>query len=146
MKIPDLLTKFTDKEILEQLFILYPDEKKNREGYISALNEIRNIKSVKSTMKITVERVFDEEETWVDVCMRRGKEHYSASFTKWNKWLGMNIVADKDFSELAIVAYCLWEMTWYGYSDESTQKKGDEILKMSKKAIKEIKEKELKVN
>lgn len=44
-------------------------------------------------------------------------------FTAWNEWQGMDI--DKkslqNFSELEIIAHCLYEMTFVGFEEEEIQ-------------------------
>ena len=52
-------------------------------------------------------------------------------FTAWNEWLGMDI--DKkslqNFSELEIIAHCLYEMTFMGFEEEEIQAEMNKVEK-----------------
>ncbi|MCS6796219.1 MAG: hypothetical protein NZ516_09690 [Raineya sp.] len=70
-----------------------------------------------------VEEYKDEEETYIDVSGRvknaQSIENYGLEFTKWDKWLGMDLASEtiENFSDLEIIAYCLYEMTFLGYDE-----------------------------
>ena len=48
---------------------------------------------------------------------------YSLTTCPWEKWLGMRICDEslKELSPEAIIANCLYEMSWWGYDEESIQ-------------------------
>lgn len=60
---------------------------------------------------------------------------WAIEYTPWDEWLGMKIDpvsfnganGQKGFSEVQIVAYCLWEMTWAGFTEEKIKKGIDEL-------------------
>lgn len=140
MKFSDLLKKYTDKDIIERVINLYPDEKGNLEGYVRALDELRNTKPIKTTSKITLTEVKDDEygePNYMAVgTLDKNGEQYSASFIKWGKWLEMEFVPHP-YPELSALALCLWEITWYGFSDKSTQKELNKLSRIVEKAKKE---------
>ncbi len=138
MKLKQLLQKFSDEEIIKQLIKLYPDQKKNRKGYAEALIELRQTRWLKTESKIEIKNEEEDGEKWVNLTVIQGSEHYSASFVEWGLWMEMDIIAD-NFSEIDIVCHCLWELTWYGYSDKSTQRKFEELNESAKKISKEEK-------
>ena len=145
----NLLKKFTDEEILLRLFELYPDQEKSLKGYMLTLKELRETRPKKSKMKICVSTVIDDlaeededkEYVHVDGYLRGSKWHYAIEYSPWAEWLGMEVTKKslKNFTELDIVAYCLWEMTWSGYSDKEVQKNYKDIIETTAKAMKDIK-------
>lgn len=70
---------------------------------------------------------------------------WAIEFEKWDKWIGMEIdkISFKDHNEVQVVAHCLWEMTWMGFTEDKiqntlkgikvTKKEYEEIRKISKK-------------
>lgn len=50
---------------------------------------------------------------------------------KWENWLGMGLAPEtlENFSELEIIAHCLYEMTFCGYEQDEIQKQIDTINK-----------------
>jgi len=72
----------------------------------------------------------DEEseiKTYVDVSGRKKEkdknsmtDSYAIEFVEWKKWLGMDLENEtmNNFNELEIIAHCLYEMTFYGYTRE----------------------------
>jgi uncharacterized protein YggL (DUF469 family) len=55
---------------------------------------------------------------------------HALEFTPWAEWLGMPIAHDtlQHFTELEILAHCLWEMTFIGYDEESIQKEMQQLI------------------
>jgi len=137
MKFYQLLNKYPDKEIIARVVKLYPDQKKNIDGYITALYELREKKKKPSKMTIVLETVKEKgEEDWISILGKEKKETYAIGLTSWREWLGMEINKGSlmGFRELDILAHCLWEMTWHGYSDKEVQK----TLAMMWDRVKEI--------
>lgn len=75
---------------------------------------------------------------YVDVSGRKLKpetnsisDSYAIEFVKWEKWLGMDLAPETldNFSELEIIAHCLFEMTFCGYEQEEIQEQFDSINK-----------------
>ena len=113
------------------LLQLYPDEKKNILAYEQIFNELKLMESVAGNISIVLSNEnddFDESE-YVDVSGRENNPNENPNeltnslaieFTPWNEWLGMDI--DKDtlhkFTELEIIAHCLYEMTFMGFEEE----------------------------
>lgn len=56
---------------------------------------------------------------------------YALDFTPWEEWLGMDI--DKEslqaFPETEIISHCLYEMTFYGFTQKKIQKEWKKIEK-----------------
>ena len=76
------------------------------------------------------EKKFNAEE-WYDVDGKSDEEDISwaLEYTEWERWLGYEVdwetynKYDKEF----VIAHCLWEMTWSGYSQRSIQQRRKEM-------------------
>ncbi|TVZ28573.1 hypothetical protein JM83_3707 [Gillisia sp. Hel_I_86] len=122
------------------LLEIYPDEEKSLEGYETVFEKLLMMASEETDMTIVIKAVkdaFDEEE-YVDVSGKYNhpqNEEQSFSqaieFTSWKKWLGMDICKEslKDFSELEILAHCLYEMTFVGFEEKGIQKELNDLEK-----------------
>lgn len=134
MKFKELLLKYKkDRLIVDEIIRLYPDEKKNEQGYYKAINEMRSKRMKISGMELLIEHHKSTEEwekdengndtEWENVLLREGEEVYSASFVTWSKMLGLEIAKETIavYPPLSILAHTIWEMTFYGYSDKPIQ-------------------------
>ena len=145
MKFKELIDKYNWDDVCSILRQLYPDQKKNIEGYKQVFSELQTIKPVETKMRIVIEDVFDEydREYYTHVSGKDGTlnkesapEHfkddelgnqevsYGIEFTDWAKWLAMDIDHESliRYSELDIIGRCFWEMTFYGFTQEKIKK------------------------
>jgi hypothetical protein len=133
MKLFELLKKYTDEEICTRLFEIYPKEKESHEGYIKALAEMRTKKRLRTNSTIAALRTKDEDEWYTEILVYTRGQEFSPSFVKWGQFLNMK-VALGEYDPLEVLALCVWEMTWYGYSDQATQEQADELRGISGEA------------
>jgi hypothetical protein len=122
MKLKEIIDQFTDEEILKRLFEVYPDQKRSKEGYLKALTALRKLKPVKYDMIISP-RKFS-----TDGYDTKKKETYAIEFNKWEYWLGSEIKTHRD--KLTALCFCLWEMTFYGYSQAPIQRQINSLNKI----------------
>gem|GEM_PF-1517002 len=139
MTIKQLLNTYSDDTILEELLRVYPDQKVNLKGYNKALKQLRKTEPLPSSTVINLSTVKDEDEehTSISIIEKGSSERLSASFIPWNEFIGMKITKDgkntlskltpKLTPKLEILVHCLWEMTWYGYTNEEVQ---EELMKL----------------
>jgi len=139
-KFKDIIDIFSDEEIVNRLVEIYPDQNENKDGYLSALKEIRTLKPKSPGIKLLVTRFKDEGKYYTDICgHKKGKEMtYAIEFMDWTNWLGMKIHPDSrvHYNYLDIAAHALWEMTWSGFSQSKVSEKSkiiDSKLKIIKK-------------
>ena len=137
MKLKDLIKSNNWLSVELTLLQLYPDQDK-------MIDEYRN---VYEKLKITEPADYDEleiilteydcdpsfesdSETYVDVSGQKKvldpneiTNGYAIEFLEWEKWLGMDLAAGttKNFSDLEIIAHCLYEMTFIEYDEEAIQ-------------------------
>lgn len=74
---------------------------------------------------------YDEDAEQLLVHGKQDEDHetYALEFTRWAEWLGMEIDPETRtrYPAAKIVACCLWDMTFYGYDEETIQDYRKEI-------------------
>ena len=154
MKFKKLIEKYPWDEVWATFLKLYPDQEKIREGYKQVFSELCTIKPKATKMRIVVEEVPAErnQEAYVDVSGKNGtlkkanhsehfkdegignqEESFAIEYTPWEEWLGMGIdqVSSENFSEVEIIAHCLWEMTFAGFDQPSIKEKINELKRIA---------------
>jgi hypothetical protein len=123
MKFIELLQKHHWDDIQAALIRLYPDQGDNLEGYQQVFATLRATEPARSDLCIVIEQV-SEEYAGEDYLSVSGRDStgvsYGIELTDWTEWLGMEIDSQAltQHSELDILAHCLWEMTFFGFSPE----------------------------
>lgn len=142
MILKTLLKQYTWLSIASILWEVYPDEKKSSEGYQEVFEKLLLMLPQDSEMAIMVTHCkdnFDGEE-YVNVSgeylhPKNEEETYSHAieFTPWQEWLGMEIHPESldHFTELEIIAHCLYEMTFIGFEEEEIQEEMNRIKDIS---------------
>lgn len=157
MKFKELIDKYNWDDVRSTLLQLYSNQEKNIEGYEQIFEELRTLEPVETKLRIVIEDVFDEydKKYYVDVSGKDGtlnKESepeyfkndevcnqeisYGIEFTDWAQWLVMDIDPESllKYSGLDIIGHCLWEMTFYGFTQENIKETIDEIDKSAEEA------------
>jgi hypothetical protein len=146
VKFKDLVKSHSWLSIEITLLNLYPDQEEIIEEYKRIFDSLQILEPDNSEMLIVL-TVFEcdtteENEpatTYVDISGRKLfpeinsiSDSYAIEFVKWEKWLGMDLAPETsdNFSELEIIAHCLYEMTFCGYEQEEIQEQFDSINNM----------------
>ena len=139
MNLTTILDRHKNKEIVDHLIELYPDQKKSSPGYRRVLKKLRDMKpEPRNEMKIRVYDVVDDLdpeniEEYTKVSGIENNESYAIEFTPWNQWLGMDFTVDSlKFSEVDLAAHCLWEMTWSGFEEEHIQETYNSLMEAAR--------------
>jgi hypothetical protein len=114
-RLKDILDKYTDKQIMERFFKIYPDQQKSFDGYIKVLKDLRKLKPIKSNY-ILVPKKSD-----ISALDTKDNIKYAIEFTRWEIWLGMPVKTTDSY--LDAFCYSLWEMTFMGFSQQPIQRK-----------------------
>lgn len=152
VRLYDLLKETDFETVFKTLCHWFSDQEGSREGYESVYSKIKEMKPRKhnlSDLFIKVEVVKEEEDDigigdWLNVCgkdmNRKNIINYGLEFEDWNDWISMFITQDTldTLSKEDIVAACLYEMTFYGFTEENVQSKHKDLIDTFK-AIKESK-------
>jgi len=136
MKLNDLINSNFWLSVKIVLLQLYPNEKKNISAYEQIFNDLKFMEPVAGDISIVLSNEHDDfdKSEYVDVSGRENNpkensneltDSLAIEFTPWNEWLGMDIDKDtlQDFTELEIIAHCLYEMTFIGFEEEEIQEK-----------------------
>ncbi|MDR1919363.1 MAG: hypothetical protein LBQ65_06925, partial [Tannerellaceae bacterium] len=123
----------------------YPKWEKDTNAYDLIFRQLQNLTPIKDRddMSIHIHSAHNYVNAYKNHPQTPEEENaYCIAITPWGEWLGMDIAATtiEDYSDEEIISHCLWEMTFYGYSQENIQKKA----KRWGNAEKEIQEKEQK--
>ena len=113
------------------LLELYPNEEDNISEYEETFNQLLSIPVIDNDMIIEISLVIDDFDKYehIDISGRKENEHkdqeeqsisYALEFTPWSEWLGMTIDDNsiENFTELEIIAHCLFEMTFIGFDED----------------------------
>ena len=134
MKFKELLDKYEDNDIIDEIVIVYPAEVEVMDGYRSALDELRNTEVIEDKFTIFIDKVKEDEDGFrldVSGLYEGDDEVYSLSLTDWGKWLSMNVdqEAIETYGELNVLARCMWELCWHGFTNQEHAKVVEELHK-----------------
>lgn len=101
-------------------------------GYPLAYERLRKLESAPAEGRIVVQKAGDSgvEVLYGAACDVGDDDLYGLDFTDWRECLGMEIdpLTLEWCSGPEILAHVLWEITFYGYSNEEVQAKKSEFL------------------
>lgn len=133
MKLNEILKSYKWLSIELTLIRLYPHQETMVDDYRNVFEKLMFLVPEENEMSIVLTEYDcdpdDENEvrTYVDVSGRKIEEDpnaitdsYAIEFVAWERWLGMDLAPEttKIFSDLEIIAHCLYEMTFIGYNEE----------------------------
>lgn len=142
---------------VELVFLqLYPKEMKNISGYETVFNELKTLSPTETDFSIVLRNEKDDFDNEEYVHVSGYSNHpediedespnsYALELTNWSEWLGMDMDEKSlsEFTELEMISHCLYEMTFFGFDQETIQKEMDEIER-SVDEIKNMSEEEKK--
>ena len=139
----DILDRYEFEDIENVFFDLYGDHfKTNAVGYEEVFECLKEMDTIVTTPylldidHVKEEEYFEDYEHVSAISLEDGL-NYAIGFMPWNEWLGMRLnpqVLEK-YSEEEIISHCLWEMTFYGY-DEDTR---NNVLSDIEGSVKDLK-------
>ncbi|MBI5635139.1 MAG: hypothetical protein HZA15_16850 [Nitrospirae bacterium] len=130
--------------VKEALLRLYPDQKKNINGYRDVFETLHNMRSRgnREGMAIVIRRVGRGKNAYFSVsgiCLENDiQQSYALEYTPWPEWLGYEVAQSvlKKLSKEEIAAHCLWEMTFAGFTQGKIRRRVNAL----KKQIKDVEE------
>jgi DNA gyrase/topoisomerase IV subunit A len=152
MTLKSLINSYHWLSVEITLLDLYPDQIKNIERYRAVFEELKTINPSPSDITLVIKEVVDDEEegtTFSEVFGRQSEEEHGLAleFKPWDKWLGFSINEQtlKNYNKLEITAHCLYEMTFYGFDEDTIQQQWKEI-EDSAKELENMSDEERKAN
>lgn len=129
-RLSTLLQEVKFEDVFKELTYWFTDQEKSKEGYRDVFNKLLAMKPKKhnlSDLFINIEVVNEDDGNWlnVDGVNVIGNDHktYGIEFLKWEDWVSMFITTPtlQRLPKETIVAGCLYEMTFFGFEQESVQ-------------------------
>lgn len=140
MKLSDLIKKNNWLSIELVLLHLYPDQIEIIDQYRIVFECLLKLEPEENEMRILITKhdsdPGEETTSYFDVSGQNGTKDeggylisYALEFTDWKKWLGMDLAGETihNFSEIEIIAHCLYEMTFMGYDEKEIQEEWSSI-------------------
>lgn len=139
MNIPELFKKSNYKSVFNCIYKTYYKDKKYTQDeivncdilYQKAFDVIQNIESKQDkTFIIELQDAETDGEEFIDVCLREAnsKEIFALDFTSWSEICSYDVLARKDLLIDEMAAHILWEMTFWGFSEEQIEKQKEATL------------------
>jgi hypothetical protein len=143
MKLYELLKKTKPDDVIAEIIRLYKDQEKNEKGYRKVYQELLEMTPGPGEPGFRIElvqEVSDEGEPWlITHGIQDGEEiSYGLELYPWAELLGTEVSpgTEAGFKAETIVAGCLYEMTFFGFTE-------DKIRETEERWSKGIKEKGL---
>lgn len=134
----DVLHQTNVENVFEALKAHYKCAEKDLDGYRELISELLGKKPEFSKYQISIEHVCDGDERYEHVCgvIPGDEQTYGIEFNSREQWLGMHLTEDslKNYSAEDIITHCLWEMTFFGFTDSQVQKQKDDLIESSLEA------------
>ncbi len=107
----------------------YPNQRKSLRGYEDVFELLQKRTPIASDCQLVIESVEDDSEPGQSYYHLFGKKegdekNWSLMFCPWSEWMGMEVseVTLSELSDAQIVAHCLFEMTFFGFSEERMER------------------------
>ncbi len=144
MKLKDLIEKYDFDQMFTKLIELYPEEKKNEEGYKNAFAEMKELTNSKIEVnpesRIIVEYIEKDkiiDEPYWSVSLLENDNRYSIELSQWNDLMNYECKIE-NMEEIDFLSYVMWELTYSGFSQKEVKEEHDKLIELAKKARKEI--------
>ena len=142
MKLKDIISQSDWQDVAIAIVTEHPCQRKNLEGFRIVFETLLLMEPTESEYQIRIERRtdgLDAEYSYLDVFGVKDDDetNYSLVLTLWTEWLGMEVSKEtgKDHSPSQIIACCLYEMTFFGFTEEQREQQEaslDESIKEAK--------------
>lgn len=106
----------------------YPNQRKTLRGYEDVFELLQKKTPIASDCQLVIESVEDDSESGQYYYHLFGKKegddkNWSLMFCPWSEWVGMEVseVTLSELSDAQIVAHCLFEMTFFGFTEEGIE-------------------------
>ena len=123
MTLKELTDSISEADVIQALVATYDVDEKELEGYRTLLRSLKGRTKVSGNHVLMIEHVSTEDgEEYEDVygTVPGESQTYSLTLCPRDEWLGMQVAPAvlERYSKAGIVAHCLWEMTFHGFTDE----------------------------
>lgn len=101
------------------------------EKVFNKLLELPKVKNVKNEIHLIQAK--SEGEDFIDVCLYNEDEDglFAIDFFLWSEIVDYPVIAALKLSDEEMLAHILWQITFWGFSEEEIKKQGEATLKAS---------------
>lgn len=132
----NLLRLVDFESVFSRLIFWFSDQEKSKDAYKTVFDNLLRMSQNKHNLNdlfIKIETDKDLDCEYMDVYgvkYNKSNIRYGLSFMSWSDWITMFIDNDtiNSFSNEDIVAGCLYEMTFFGFSEEKVLDKRDKMI------------------
>jgi hypothetical protein len=134
MTFKELLDQSTWGNICSALSRLFPDHVEYMESYRMAYGNLKSLNQSDENIRLIIGRYEPNGVIPFYVLGFEGEcsKCFSLKFSPWEKWLGTTVddLVLGQYERAEIVAICLWDMTWAGFSSEDVVTFHKEFIKI----------------
>lgn len=132
MKLRDLLSQFPWPAVERELSRLFPDYGQFLPSYRRAYDELRSLDVESGNLRLLIGR-YDPDGVipfYVLGFVGDYPKGMSLKFSPWERWLGVEIedALLSKFTPTEILAICIYDMTWAGFSSEDVKSFREEFI------------------
>jgi len=135
----DLISSVKWCDVYKSLLKYYPDcEESSLFGFEYVFFELQELMPDKNggNKIIVIDKIYNDiaKQEWYDVSGYDGTTNWAMDFSPWEYWLSLPIDPDtlNLFTKEDIVALCLYEMTWDGFTQEDIRAKAKALFHRDK--------------
>ena len=140
MTLNELLETTPWQDIAIALVTAYPNQRKLLEGYQIVFETLKLMDPKDSDLTLNV--VYDDsysEDGGHDVYgikADKPDERWGLLFVSWAEWLGMELAPEtiSAYSHSQIAALCLFEMTFFGFTEDKREQENQKLMKTADEA------------
>ncbi len=114
----------------------FPFEAGSLHRYKDVYELLASLPPSSSELVLGIEPHEDSEERWLEVYGEDGTlrddgepERFALELSPWSEWLGMGVPEElrRELGDAHVVAHCLYEMTTFGFDEESVRAQREEL-------------------
>lgn len=146
MKFQELIQKHNWEDIQAAIIRLYPEYEGEVTGYQEVFEMLKTLKPAPTMLRLHAETKYDERVGEYHAHVSGlgpaakdgdGQVPFAIKLTDWAEWLSMEISEQtfSNYSEYEIIAHCLWEMTFFGFTQEDIRQAGMEMTESGLKRL-----------
>jgi hypothetical protein len=133
----ELLKQVDFDDVFKSLTRWFNDQESNESGYRDVFNTLLEKTPRKHRLDdlfINIEKIKEDDSTWLNVSginiAKKDNITYGIEFEPWNEWVSMYITQNTldTLTKEEIVAACLYEMTFFGFTDEKVQDERNRLI------------------
>ena len=140
MTLKELIQPTPWQDIAIALVTAYPNQRKLLEGYQIVFETLKLMDPKESNLTLHV--IYDDsdsEDGGHDVYgtkTDKPDERWGLLFVSWAEWLGMELAPEtiSSYAPSQIAALCLFEMTFFGFTEDLREEKNQELMKSAEEA------------